>query len=256
MVDRQVLLHWLDQTLQVDKFKDYAPNGLQVQGRQSSIHKIATCVTASLACLQEAVRRGADTVLVHHGWFWKNEDPRVIGMKYARLAFAIEHGLNIIAYHLPLDAHTQYGNNAQLAQVLGIEVAVDELGNPKTLDDMGLVWTGQFQEGLSVSDFATLIADRLGRKPTVVGHRNMIKSLAWCTGGAQGYFDMVCQAGVDAYITGEASERNCHEALEQDTVFVSAGHHATERYGVQALGEAIVRAFGLEVSYIELDNPI
>lgn len=254
-VTRTELLQWLDATLQPERFRDYCPNGLQVQGNDTVSH-IITGVTASLALLDEAVQRGADTVLVHHGWFWKNEDPCVRGMKRERLARALSANLNLLAYHLPLDAHPVLGNNAQLARVLGLQPSLDSEGKPVTCGPENLVWLGELPEPLSLNEFGKQVQQRLGRSPLCVGpHNKPIKRIAWCTGGAQGMIDAAIAAGADAYVSGEISEPTFHSANEMDIAYVAAGHHATERYGVQALGQAIAGQFGVKVSFIDLNNP-
>lgn len=251
----QELQHWLDTTLQASQFKDYAPNGLQVEG-QESIRHIVTGVTASEALIREAIKRGADTILVHHGWFWKNEDPCIRGPKRQRMALMLEHHLNLFGYHLPLDAHPVLGNNAQLAQLLGFTPDTDADGNPLTFGHMGLVWAGRCQPQ-TLEALGVKICEQLRRKPLLVGNgQQTIERVAWCTGGAQGMMQAAIDHGVDAYITGEASEQNFHMAHETGTAFVAAGHHATERYGVKALGEAIAEHFGVQVDFIDLDNPI
>ncbi|ARP93052.1 Nif3-like dinuclear metal center hexameric protein [Bordetella genomosp. 13] len=249
------LADWLDGTLQATRFKDYCPNGLQVEGRERTGH-IITGVTASEALLRAAIERNADAVLVHHGWFWKNEDPRVRGPRRTRLALTLAHGLNLFAYHLPLDAHPQLGNNAQLARVLGLEPErVD--GAPRTCGPDGLVWLGAAPGVATLGDLARRIAERLGREPLVVGDaQHPLRRVAWCTGAAQGMLGDAIDAGVDAYITGEASEPTVHLARETGTGFIGAGHHATERYGIQALGEAVARQFGIRVDFIDIDNPV
>jgi len=255
-VSAHELAAWLDGVLQPDRFRDYCPNGLQVEGRQRIAHIIAG-VTASQALLQAAVERGADTVLVHHGWFWKNEDPRVRGTRRARLALALAHELNLFAYHLPLDAHPRYGNNAQLARVLGLQPERDAAGNPRTAGAQGLIWLGAMPGAQTLGEVAARVADRLARPPLVIGEPGMpARRIAWCTGAAQGWLQEAIDAGAHAYITGEASEPTVHLARESGAGFVAAGHHATERYGVQALGQAIAEQFGVRVDFVDIDNPV
>lgn len=249
------LEHWLDNTLDAANFQDYAPNGLQVEGRTQLRH-IVTGVTASQALIEEAIQRDADALLVHHGWFWKNEDPCVRGAKRQRLARALEHGLNIFAYHLPLDAHPVLGNNAQLAQVLGLEPDIDAAGAARTCGPGGLIWLGRCRPQ-SLQDLGADIGRRLQRPPLVIGNpQQTVRTIAWCTGGAQGMMQTAIDKGVDVYLTGEASEQNFHMAHESATAFIAAGHHATERYGVRALGQAVAQQFGLHVEFVDLDNPI
>lgn len=251
----QDLLKWLNATLNSGNFKDYCPNGLQVAGKPTISH-IVCGVTASLELLEYAVARKADAVLVHHGWFWKNEDPRIIGPKRRRLALTLAHDLNLLAYHLPLDAHPVLGNNAQLGKVLGLQADLDDHGLPLVCGPDNLVWLGRCPP-TTLQDLGTTITNALQRQPMIVGEmQRVIRRVAWCTGGAQGMMEAAIDAGVDAYITGEASEPNFHLANETGVAFIAAGHHATERYGVQALGQAIVKQFGIQVEFIDLNNPI
>ena len=254
-MQRRELEQWFEQTLEPKRFTDYCPNGLQVEGR-SEIRKLVTGVTASLALIDKAIELEADGVLVHHGWFWRGEDLTVRGTRKQRLARTLAHDLNLFAYHLPLDAHPVYGNNAQLAKVIGLIPELDALGNPVTGGGKDLVWFGQPEQALPLAALHKQIATRLSREPVVVGDPDKIcKKIAWCTGGAQGMFEAAIEAGVDAYITGEISEPNAHLARESGVAFISAGHHATERYGVKALGEAVAEKFEIEVLFFDIDNP-
>lgn len=255
-INRNQLVTWLDTYLQTTRFKDYCPNGLQVEGAETVQH-IVTGVTASQALLEAAVERGADTVLVHHGWFWKNEDERIRGMKKKRLAFALEHDLNLIAYHLPLDAHPIVGNNTQLALELGLKQDLDEDKLPVGIGPNGLIQTGYLEIPLPLEKVAKNIYQTLQRDPLVVGNpQQLIQKVAWCTGGAQGFMQDAIDAGVDLYISGEASEPTFHYAQESQTAYIGAGHHATERYGVKALGKKIAEKFSLKVEFIDINNPI
>mgnify|MGYP003125869822 FL=1 len=255
-INTQDLAQWLDATLQVQRFKDYCPNGLQVEGKRQISH-IITGVTASEALLQEAIRRKADAVIVHHGWFWKNENPVVKGAKKRRLALALAHDLNIFGFHLPLDAHPEYGNNAQLGLQLGLEPLRDTEGAPLTCGPENLVWLGQCPKGRTLGGLADDAEKALSRKPLVIGDPNHKPNrIAWCTGGAQNFVDAAIEHGADLFITGEASEPNFHIANETGVSFMAAGHHATERYGVRALGEAIQKKWGVRVTFVDLDNPI
>lgn len=254
-VNIQEIIAWLDRTLHSDRFKDYCPNGLQVEGRRD-VRRIITGVTASEALLRAAVAADADAVLVHHGWFWRNEDPRVRGPKRARLALALKHDLNIIGYHLPLDAHPILGNNAQLARELGFRPDTEDTGAPITCGPDDLIWLGTTAP-TTMGALAQHIEARLGRKPLWVGHADQpVRCLAWCTGGAQGFMQTAVDAGVDVYITGEASEPQTHLARETGVGFISAGHHATERYGVRALGVALAAQFDIDVKFVDVDNPV
>lgn len=254
-MQRRELEQWFEQTLDPKRFTDYCPNGLQVEGRPE-IRKLVTGVTASLALIDKAIELEADGVLVHHGWFWRGEDLTVRGTRKQRLARTLAHDLNLFAYHLPLDAHPVYGNNAQLAKVIGLMPDLDAHGDPVTGGGKDLVWFGQPEQALPLAALHKQIATRLNREPVVVGDPDKIcKKIAWCTGGAQGMFEAAIEAGVDAYITGEISEPNAHLARESGVAFISAGHHATERYGVRALGEAVAEKFEVEVLFFDIDNP-
>lgn len=255
----QDLLGWLDLQLKPALFQDYAPNGLQLQGKPE-IKKVITGVTASARLLEIAADKGADAVLVHHGWFWKGENPCIVGSKYHRVELAMRHGLNVIGYHLPLDAHPEWGNNAQLARVLGLipDRADDDSGQPVVFGKGGLIWSGRLPPDVPTLEvFGQRIEAALGRPALLIGNSNRpLRRIAWCTGGAQGMFEDAIARGVDVYLTGEASEQVYHQALESGVAFVGAGHHATERFGVQALGQAIERQFGVEVEFVDLPNPI
>jgi len=254
-VNHLELESWLNQLIAADQFKDYAPNGLQVEGCPD-IRRIVTGVTASQALIEHAIRNKADAVIVHHGWFWKNESPCVRGFRRRRMASVLAHDINLYGYHLPLDAHPTLGNNAQLARVLGLTPDINPSSQPVTFGHAGLVWSGQC-DPCTADTLAQRIHQALDRQPLVVGPaERMIRRVAWCTGGAQSMLQDAIDHGVDAYITGEASEQNFHMANEADIVFVAAGHHATERYGIQALGNAIHNQFGIPVDFIDLDNPI
>jgi len=250
------LQQWLDETLQPQRFRDYCPNGLQVEGK-STIRRLVTGVTASQALLHAAIVRQADAVLVHHGWFWKHEDACVRGPKRRRLALALAHELNLLAYHLPLDAHPELGNNAQLGVQLALTVQRDAQGAPVTCGPDGLVWLGECTPDTTLDTFAKHVHQTLQRQPLAVGDpQRPVRRIAWCTGGAQGFMQAAVDAGADVYLTGEASEQNFHLAQETGVGFIAAGHHATERYGVRALGLEIARHFGIEVTFVDLDNPI
>lgn len=252
MIERSTLLKHLDTLLQSQRIRDYCPNGLQVAGREHIAH-IVTGVTASQALIDAAIERGADTLLVHHGYFWKGEDERVVGIKRERLKALLTHDINLIAYHLPLDQHPVYGNNAQLADVLNLQV--DGLLNE---DDPSLpVLTGRLPQPMTAGDFSLWIEETLQREPLHIGEEtDIIETIAWCTGAAQSYLQAAVNAGVDAFLTGEINEPAVHLARETGTHFFSAGHHATERYGVKALGEYLAEEFGLTVDFIDVDNPV
>lgn len=241
------LEHIVNQQLNTAAFSDYAPNGLQVEGR-CEVTRIVTGVTACQALLDEAVRLEADAVLVHHGYFWKNEPQVIKGMKRNRLKTLLVNDINLYGWHLPLDAHPQLGNNAQLAKALGIEVHGDV---------MSLVPWGELQEQLTGDLLAKRIARVLGREPLHCGDNapHLIRRVAWCSGGGQGFIDAAAAFGVDAFISGEVSEQTIHSAREQGVHFFAAGHHATERGGIRALGEWLAESYGLEVTFVDIDNP-
>ena len=250
------LCAWLDDTLGAQAFQDYCPNGLQVEGKSSIKHIIAG-VTASDALIQHAIERRADAILVHHGWFWKGEDPRVRGQKKKRLSALLAHNINLIAYHLPLDAHPVLGNNAQLAAALGLVPARHPDGKPKTTGATGLVWLGTAPGLTHLGELNQQIEKQLGRRPLAIGADGMpVRTVAWCTGAAQGMLQDAIDAGADVYISGEISEPTVHLARESGVAYISAGHHATERYGVQALGAEIQRQLGVTVEFVDLDNPV
>lgn len=235
--------------LDASKFRDYCPNGLQVEG-QAEVRRIAGGVSASLELLKAAQQAGADTVLVHHGYFWKGEDARITGVKRARLEWLLRHEMNLLAYHLPLDAHPQLGNNAQLAPRLGAEIE-------GWFGEQGIAAHGSLSEPVSLEQWAARIAESLGRQPLVIGDaQRPIRRVAWCSGGAQGYFEEAVRLGVDAYLTGEVSEQHFHLARETGVAFVAAGHHATERYGIQALGAHLATQYGMDFTYLEIANPV
>ncbi len=247
------LVAYADRLLAVETFSDYCPNGLQVEGRPD-VQTLIGGVTACQALLDAAVERGADAVLVHHGWFWKGENPRIIGMKQRRLATLLRHGISLIAYHLPLDAHPELGNNAQLARQLDLTVTGAVGGNGRT---PGLVLLGEPATPLSGTAFAAHLAARLGREPLhIAGAAAPIRRLAWCTGAAQSFIEIALNAGADAFLTGEASEQTVHIARENGLHFFAAGHHATERYGVPALGAHLAQRFALRFTFIDIDNPV
>ena len=246
----QKLMAEANALMEPEAFSDYCPNGLQVEGR-TEIRRIVSGVTASQAMIDAAVEAGADALLVHHGFFWRGEDPCVRGMKRRRLAQLLQSELSLIAYHLPLDAHPTLGNNAQLAAELGIVV---EGGMDDSVRPVGNV--GRLLAPMSASQFAAKVAKVLGRVPLLeeVGGRQ-ISRIAWCTGAAQSYIDQAAELGVDAYLSGEVSEPTIHSARELGVHYIAAGHHATERYGVRALGQRLAETLGIEHQFIDIDNP-
>lgn len=246
---RNELQSHLDQLLDAARFKDYCPNGLQVEGKPE-IRRVLTGVTASQALIDEAIAWRADAVLVHHGWFWRGEDGRVTGFRRQRMASLLRHDLNLFAYHLPLDAHGELGNNAQLAAILGWCVT-----GRFAEQDIGFVGTPS--QPMTAAQLATQVSARLGRQPLLVGDgERQVRRVAWCSGGAQGYFEQAILAGADLFVSGEISEQTTHLARETGIPYLAAGHHATERYGVQALGEYLSRSFGLECRFVDMENPV
>lgn len=239
-----------DRLLQPELFQDYCPNGLQVEGRPQ-VRRLVSGVTASLALLEAALEDGADAILVHHGYFWKNEPSRVVGIKRRRLRLLLENEISLLAYHLPLDAHSQLGNNAQLAAQLGIAITG---GLQAVAHPIGNV--GELAEPLSLQAFADRVEQRLGRTPLVVsGGMQPIRTIAWCSGGAQSYIEQAAECGVDAFLTGEVSEQTVHLARELGLHFIAAGHHATERYGAPAVGWHLAAELDIEHRFIDIDNP-
>ncbi|SDV51265.1 Nif3-like dinuclear metal center hexameric protein [Chitinasiproducens palmae] len=248
-MDRNELELYLNNLLETGRFRDYCPNGLQVEGRRQ-VERIATGVTASQEFLEAALEWGADAVLVHHGYFWKNEPAPIRGIKHRRLRTLLTNDINLFAYHLPLDDHPEFGNNAQLGKQLGF-IADARFG------DNSLGWQTSLAVPLSVEALRRHIENVLGRTPLVLGPDDVdLRRIGWCTGGAQGYFADAIEAGVDAFISGEVSEQTTHLARETGVVYFAAGHHATERYGVQALGDHLADTFEIEHNFFDIDNPV
>ncbi len=243
------LRDYIASLLDVSRFRDYCPNGVQVEGR-AEVRRIASGVTASQRLLQAATTWGADAVLVHHGYFWRNEDAAITGIKKQRIAHLLQHDMSLLAYHLPLDAHIELGNNAQLGQRLGF-VQQGRFG------EQDIACYGELVSAQTLSQLCKTISDSLQREPQVIGQSDRaIRRIAWCTGAAQGYFEEAVALGVDAFLTGEISEQNVHVAHETGVAFIAAGHHATERYGVQALGAHLATQFGTEHRFFDIDNPV
>lgn len=251
MVQLSNLIRYCDELLGSARFRDYSPNGLQVEGR-AEVRRLVGGVTASAALLERALAVGADAVLVHHGYFWKGEPAAVTGIKRRRLKLLLERDVSLIAYHLPLDAHPTLGNNAQLGADLELEAegAIDAGGVP------GLLMYGRPPEPLSAAAFAARIASALGRQPLhVTAGEEDVRRVAWCTGAAQRFIGEAAALGVDAYVSGEISEPTAHEAREYGLHYFAAGHHATERGGVRALGAHLAERFDLEHSFVDVPNP-
>ncbi len=248
-MQRIELEHYTCALLDTARFSDYSPNGLQIQGREQ-VHKIVTGVSASLALIEQAIQRNADAILVHHGYFWKNEDARIVGVKQARIKALLAHDISLFGFHLPLDAHPSLGNNAQLGLRLGFQL--EGWGG-----EQNMIAYGAIPESLTLAALGIRIGERRQRPPLLIGENDRpVRRIAWCTGGAQGYFETAAALGVDAYLTGEASEQQVHFARESGIAFIAAGHHATERYGIQALGEHLAAHFGLIHEFIEIPNPV
>lgn len=248
MAQRTEIETHLAAQLSVERFKDYGPNGLQVEGR-AEVRRVVSGVTASLALIDAAIEGGADALLVHHGLFWRGQDGRLVGWLRQRVARLMAHDISLFAYHLPLDAHPELGNNAQLGLRLGLR-AEGRFGE----QDLGFI--GPAADSGSLETLVSGVAGALGRDPLVLaGDGRPLRRIAWCTGGAQGYFEAAIAAGADAYLTGELSEPQAHLARETGVAFLACGHHATERYGIQALGDHLAAQFGLEHEFIDLPNP-
>ncbi|TDG14758.1 Nif3-like dinuclear metal center hexameric protein [Seongchinamella unica] len=243
-------LQWLDDVLQPARYRDYCPNGLQVEGRPT-LRRLATAVTANQGVLDRAIAWGADALLVHHGYFWKGEAEPVVGMKRRRLAALLGNDVSLLAYHLPLDAHPELGNNARLGQLLGI--SAPEPLQPEDPTSVGNV--GELE--IAAGDLCRRLESLTGRQPLLIGERDRpLRRVAWCTGAAQSYIDAAVKAGADVFISGEISEPTVHTAREEGIAYIAAGHHATERYGVQAVGEALAQAFSLQHQFFDEDNPV
>lgn len=253
MQQLKVIVDYCNDLLRVNDFKDYCPNGLQVEGRDQ-INKIVCGVTACQALIDAAIEKQADAILVHHGYFWKNEDPVITGIKRKRIQSLLEHGISLLAYHLPLDAHEQFGNNVTLAQQLNIQVLESEQRG----EAQGLLWNGRLAQPMSASDFTKHIATHLGRAPLHLPDavNKPIQKIAWCTGGAQHYIEEAAAMGMDAYISGEVSEQTFHLAQELNIHYFAAGHHATESYGVQALASHLGDKFGIHAEFVDIANPV
>lgn len=250
-INRNELLDYLSQFLNVELIKDYCPNGLQVEG-QPTIRKIVTGVTASQALVDQAAAMGADMLLVHHGYFWKGEPQTIVGLKKNRIKTLLTNDINLVGYHLPIDVHPEVGNNNQLGKQLEIENIRPSAGfNP-----VGIVYQGQLKVPMTVVEFEQHLSNKLNRPALAVSAGNrLITSVAWCTGGGQSFIDQAAEIGIDAFISGEISEQTVHSARELGIHFFSAGHHATERYGIKSLGEHIKAKFEVAVEFVDIDNP-
>lgn len=249
-ITRLQLEQYLNYYLGNGQIKDYCPNGLQIEGK-STIKKIVTGVTACQALIEATIELNADAMIVHHGYFWRGEEPVITGIKRNRVKLLLDHDISLFAYHLPLDVHPTLGNNAQLANTLGI--TIDKTLDPNDSSIIGL--QGHLSCAISVTEFAAQVEQSLKRKPIVVDSGKPVQKIGWCTGGGQGYIDQAILAEVDLFLTGEASEQTYHSAIENDISFIAAGHHATERYGIKALGEHVARLYGIEVEFVDINNP-
>lgn len=246
---REDLLEYLDGLLASARFRDYCPNGLQVEGR-GEVQRVLTGVTASQALIDAAADWKADAVIVHHGYFWKGEDARITGIRRRRLGTLLSRDINLLAYHLPLDAHPELGNNAQLARHLGW-LPEGRFGEQE------IAWLGRLPEAVQAESLALALADVLGRQPTLIpGDGRPLRRIGWCSGGAQGYFEEAIALGLDAYVSGEISEQTVHLARESGVAYLACGHHATERFGVAALATHLATACGLICRFVDIDNPV
>jgi dinuclear metal center YbgI/SA1388 family protein len=245
MLTNRELNNYLANLLQIHTFSDYCPNGLQIEGKKE-IKKIISGVSANQALIDSAIKENADAILVHHGFFWKNEKPEITGIKYQRIKALLDNNINLFAYHLPLDAHPTLGNNAQLAELL-------EIQNAKNLNN-SLIWLGEIN--LKTTYFIEKISQNLGRKPQIFGNKTDIKNIAFCTGAAQNYINDVLDLGVDAYLSGEISENTPAIATENNLLYISAGHYATEKGGVIALGNHLAQKFGIEHQFVDIKNSV
>ncbi len=257
-VSRIELLKAFNSLLQPELFKDYGPNGLQVEGKPR-VQRIVSGVTASLALIDAAVAWRADAIFVHHGLFWRGHDGRITGWMKQRLALLLAHDINLFAYHLPLDAHPELGNNAQLGRLLGL---VAHEGAAGRFGESGLGFMGCRLGGeafATAESLASYISALLGRQAVLVdrsvGKSSAIQHIAWCTGGAQGYFEAAIEAGADVFITGEISEPQAHYAREMGVAYIACGHHASERYGAPAVAAHVAAKFDLLHQFIDIDNP-
>ena len=243
---------YLNTLLKPERIKDFCPNGLQIQGTDN-IENVVTGVTATQALIERAIDEKADALVVHHGFFWKNESYVIRGMKHKRIKALLEHDINLFAYHLPLDIHPTLGNNAQLAKLFAIEkVAPLEVGN-----DLSVAVRGEFSSVLSSAELQERISGQLNRDCLHIAapSNKDIKTVAWCSGGGQGYIELAAEQGIDAFISGEVSEQTTHVAREMDIHFYSAGHHATERYGAKALAQHFNEHLSVNAMFIDIDNP-
>jgi len=251
-MDRNKIVAHLNDLLKIDDFKDYAPNGLQIEGAEN-IDTICTAVTASQEVIDSAIQYGAQALLVHHGYFWSGEAPVITGIKRQRIASLLANNMNLLAYHLPLDCHPDLGNNKGLGDALGIRNMQAFQGGKVA----SLLWSGNFETPLSMEELAEKLSGILKRTPQVIkAHQKPIGKIAWCTGAAQDLLAQAKELEADAYISGEISERTFYQAMESNIIYFAAGHHATERFGVQQLGEYLQNTFKIQHHFIDAPNPI
>lgn len=252
MIQRDELTAFLDDYLACALFNDYSPNGMQIEGK-SEIRRICTAVTACHDIIQRANHLKADALLVHHGYFWRGEAPVLTGMMRQRVGSIISHDLNLFAYHLPLDCHQDIGNNACIGRLLDVHDRSSHAVN-KIPD---ILWSGSFQSSVDSSALMQQLTHLLNRQPLhVSGSNKKIKRIAWCSGSAQDFIVDAHRLGVDAYISGEVSERTYYQAQELGIHYFACGHHATERFGIQALGRLLSERFALTHAFLDSDNPV
>ena len=248
-ISRNHLISTLDNLLQPNKFKDYCPNGLQIEGTQK-ITRIVSGVTACQALIDKAIALRADALLVHHGYFWRAEDPCLVGMKGRRISALVKSNINLLAYHLPLDGHLTLGNNAGLGRAMGLA----EFSPINPLEPSLPVFMGEFEQAVPQSILVDRLTNALGRQVVSVLDKS-VKRIAWCTGGGQGYIDVAADAGADLFVTGEISEQSVHIARERGIGFIAAGHHATERFGVRSVGDWLADELGITHHFVDIDSP-
>lgn len=252
MITREELAKYLDQYLNCKAFADYAPNGLQIEGK-NEIKRLCTAVTASFEAIEWAQSWQADALLVHHGFFWRGEAPEIIGMKRQRIAALLKQDISLLAYHLPLDCHLELGNNALIAKRLGFNsIQAHKVGNTDNL-----LWSGKLSKPMDAQAFSSWLETQFKRPPLhIEGHQKVLTQIAWCSGGAQDYIVDAHRLGVDAYLSGEVSERTYYQAKELGIDYFACGHHATERYGIEALGQHLANQFGLTHAFYDSNNPV
>lgn len=249
---RHEFLSIIEEILDAQSINDYCPNGLQVEG-STEISKIITGVTASQALIDEAIERNADCIIVHHGYFWKGESQAITGLKKRRIQALLENNINLMAYHLPIDIHPTFGNNAQLGKLFSFR----NVKCHPAVKPLGIIMHGELEEACDAESFRRHISQKLDREALHVSSSSnkAIQKVAWCTGGGQSYIDAAHDLGVDAFISGEISEQTTHSARELDLHYFAAGHHATERYGVKSLGEHLSQVTGIKCEFVDIPNP-